>query len=106
MYIKPNLVEYKIAKLITNKIEGKKNKLINDEQIKEQQVIQEIIKNTPPEPFHIKIKIFLLDLLKKNYILIIIISLISILLYVRYIETRKRKEQMKYILEQINDSTD
>ena len=106
MYIKPKLIESKIAKLITNKIGEKKNKIIIDNQIKEQNIIQEIIDKTPPAPFYKKINTFLLDLLKKNYILIIIISLIGILLYVRYIETKKRKEQMKYILENINDTTD
>lgn len=105
-YIKPKLIESKIAKLITNKIEGKKNRIIIDNQIKEQEVIQEIINNTPPDPFYKKIIHFILDFLKKNYILIIIITLIIILLYVRYIETKKRKKQMKYILEKINNTTD
>ena len=105
-YIKPKLIESKIEKLITNKIEGKKNRIIIDNQIKEQQVIQEIINKTPPDSFYKKITNYILDFFKKNYILIIIICLISILLYVRYIETKKRKEQMKIILEKINDTTD
>ena len=102
-YIKPKLIESKIAKLITNKFEEKKNKLIIVNQIKEQEIIQNNIESIPIQK---KIINYILDFFKKNYILIIIFCLISILLYVRYIETRKRKEQMKEILEKINDPTD
>jgi hypothetical protein len=105
-YIKPKLIESKIAKLITNKIEEKKNKINIVNQIKEQEIIQEIINKTPSDPFHKKIINFILDFLKKNYILIIIFCLIGFLLHVRYIETKKRKEQIKHILEKINDTTD
>jgi predicted PurR-regulated permease PerM len=97
-YIKPKLIESKIQKLITNKIEKKKNKII----LKEQELIQNNI-IILPNPLHKKILNNLLEFLKKNYILIIIIILISILLYIRYLETKKRKEQMKHILEEIND---
>lgn len=94
-YIKPKLIEPKIAKLIAGKIEEKKNKYLFDNQIKEQEIIQN---NIISEPFYVKI----LNFFKKNYILFIILILIIILLYVRYIETKKRKEQMKELLEQIN----
>lgn len=97
-YIKPKLIEPKIQKLITNKIEERKNKII----LKEQELIQ--INNIEiPKPTHKKLLNIFLEFLKKNYILIIIIILISILLYVRYIETKKRKQQLKHILEQISD---
>lgn len=98
-YIKPKLIEPKIQKLITNKLEERKNKLI----LKEQELIQNNIIEIP-ESTHKKISIFFFDFIKKNYIVIIIIILISILLYVRYIETKKRKEQLKNILEQINEN--
>ena len=97
-YIKPKLIESKIQKLITNKLEEKKNKI---KYIKEQEIIQ--TNTIITEPKHKQILNNILKLLKKNYILLIIIILISILLYVRYIETKKRKEQLKHILEQIND---
>ena len=102
-YIKPKLIESKIAKLITNKFEEKKNKLIINNQIKEQEIIQNNVESIPIQK---KIINYILDFFKKNYILIIIFCLIGILLYVRYIETKKRKEQMKEILEKINDTTD
>ena len=99
-YIKPKLIEPKIAKLIADKIEGKKNKYMFENQIKEQEIIQNNIINVLPEPFYKKILKYLLNLLKKNYILIIILILIIVLLYVRYIETKKRKGQMKELLQQ------
>jgi len=107
-YIKPKLIEPKIAKLIADKIEGKKNKNIFDNQIKEQEIVQNNIINTPSESFHKKILNYLLKFFKKNYILLIILILIIILLNVRYIETKKRKDQMKEFLEQasINESID
>jgi len=105
-YIKPKLIEPKIAKLIAGKIEEKKNKYMFNNQIKEQEIIQNIIINIPPEPFHKKIFNYLLNFFKKNYILLIILILIIILLYVRYIETRKRKKQMKELLEQYDDLID
>ncbi len=96
-YIKPKLIEPKIQKLIINKLEERKNKFI----LKEQEIIQNNIIEIPVST-NKKILNFLLDFLKKNYILIIIIILTFILLYVRYIETKKRKEQLKHILDEIN----
>jgi len=99
-YIKPKLIESKIAKLINNKLEERKNKINIENQMKEIDIIQS---NIISEPFHKKILNYLLNFLKKNYILIIIIILIIILLHVRYIETKKRKEQMMQLLEQVNE---
>jgi hypothetical protein len=101
-YIKPNLTEYNITKLIADKLENKKNKIMIENQIKEQELIQI---NNIPDSFYKKIYIYVLDFLKDNIILIIIITLISILLYVRYIEIKKRKEQMKEIIEKINEES-
>lgn len=98
-YIKPKLIEPKITKLITNKIEQKKNKIMYKEEMKEQAKIMEELNNMPPIPFYKKISSYLLNLLKNNYILIIIITLVSILLYVRYIEINKRKQKIREILE-------
>ena len=102
-YIKPKLIEPKIYKLITNKLEKIKNKTIIENDIKEQYKIQEEIIIIPPIPFYIKIYNYLLGFFKNNYILIIIIILICILLYIRYIEINKRKQKFKEIIEQIND---
>ena len=93
-YIKPKLIEPKIAKLIINKLDKKKN-IIN-----EINIVQD---GGSKIPFHKQILNYLLLFLKNNYILIIIILLIIILLYVRYIETSKRKEQMMKIIEQNDD---
>jgi predicted PurR-regulated permease PerM len=96
-YIKPKLIEPKIQKLIINKLEERKNKFI----LKEQEINQNNIIEIPVST-NKKILNFLIDFLKKNYIFIIIIILTFILLYVRYIETKKRKEQLKHILDEIN----
>jgi hypothetical protein len=102
-YIKPKLIEPKIAKLITNKIEEKKNKINMQNQMKEIEIIQS---NTLPEPFHKKILNYFFNFLKNNYILIIIFLLIITLLSVRYIETKKRKAKMIKLLEQVNEDED
>ena len=99
-YIKPKLIEPKIAKLSTNKLEERKNKINIENQTKEIVIVQN---NIIPDPFYKKILNYLLDFLKKNYVLIIIILLIIILLHVRYIETKKRKAQMIKLLEQVDD---
>jgi hypothetical protein len=99
-YIKPKLIEPKIVKLITNKLEERKNKINIENQTKEIVIVQN---NIIPDPFYKKILNYLLDFLKKNYVLIIIIILIIILLHVRYIETQKRKAQMIKLLEQVDD---
>ena len=101
-YIKPELVEPNIKKLIINKLELKKNKVIIDNEVKEQIRIQNEILNIPPKPFYYKILYYFLDFLKNNYIIIIILTLLSILLYIRHIETLKRKKKIKEILEQTN----
>jgi uncharacterized membrane protein len=101
-YIKPKLIEPKIAKLIAGKIEEKKTKYMFNNQIKEQEIIQN---NIISEPFHKKILNYFLNFFKKNYVLLIILILIIILLFVRYIETKKRKEQLKELLEQVNNES-
>ena len=100
-YIKPELTEPYITKLINNKLEERKNKINLKSQMKEIEITQKIT----PDPFHKKILKYLLDLFKKNYILIIIILLVIILLHVRYIETKKRKEQIRKLLEQVNEES-
>ena len=99
-YIKPKLIEPKITKLINNKIEERKNKIIVENQMKEIEIVQS---NTLSEPFQKKILNYFLDFFKKNYVLIIIFLLIIILLSVRYIETKKRKSKMIKLLEQVDD---
>ena len=50
-YIKPELVEPNIKKLIINKLELKKNKVIIDNEVKEQIRIQNEILNIFPKTF-------------------------------------------------------
>ena len=101
-YIKPKLIESKIIKKITNKLEERKNKIILENKLKQEEIIQNEIINKPPEPFYQEILNYLLDFLKNNYMFIIIICLIIILLYVRHIETIKRKKKLKEILDDVN----
>ena len=101
-YIKPKLIEPKVTKKITNKLEERKNKIILENKLKEEEIIQNEIINKPPEPFYKEILNYLLDFFKNNYIFIIIITLIIILLYVRHIETIKRKKKLKKILDDVN----
>ena len=95
-YIKPKLTESKIINLITDKLERRKQKIIIENQNIEQEIIQTKIQN---EPMQKKIYNYILDFIKKNYMLFCIILLMLILLYLRYNQTRKRKEKLKELLE-------
>ena len=101
-YIKPKLIETKIIKKITNKLEEKKNKIILENNLKEQEILQNEIINKKPESFYKEMFNNLLEFIKNNYVIIIIISLIIILLYVRHLETIKRKKKLKEILNDID----
>ena len=95
-YIKPRLTETKITNLITDKLERRKQKIIIENQNIEQEIIQTKILN---ETIQKKIYNYILDFVKKNYMLFCIILLMLILLYLRYNQTKKKKEKLKEILE-------
>jgi len=95
-YIKPRLTETKITNLITDKLERRKKKIIIENQNIEKKIIQTKILN---ESIQKKIYNYILDFVKKNYMLFCIILLMLILLYLRYNQTKKKKEKLKEILE-------
>lgn len=101
-YKKPRLVEPKLSKYYIDKIKEKElnAKIVQDEMLK--QKIEFEILNQPPESFHIKIKNYLYNFISENYGFVIMISLLCILLYVRYIEVNKRKAQIKVVMDKIN----
>lgn len=101
-YKKPKLVEPKLSKYYIDKIKekGLKIKLAQDELIKQQIEIE--LTNQPIDPIHKKITNYMFNFIMENYGFVIIISLLAILLYVRYIEVNKRKAQMKKAIDQIN----
>lgn len=95
---RPKLVEPKLSKYYMDKIKEKeiKIKLANEELAKQKQELE--IKNQPGEPFYISIANTIRDFIIENYGFVLIILLIGILLFVRYIEVNKKKEKMKQIL--------
>ena len=98
---KPKLVEPKLYKYYNNKLRTKEIKA----KIKQ----DKIIKNNELSKIHViksdacykKILINIWNLIKANYGFFLIISLISILLYVRYIEVNSRKKKIKNIIDKI-----
>jgi hypothetical protein len=93
-YKKPNLVEPKLAKYFINKINEQQNKLA-----------QEAIKVEEENIF----KKYLMDIynfIYNNYGFVLIISLLVILLYVRYVEVSRRKSKMKKIIDKIEENSD
>ncbi len=102
-YRKPRLVEPKLSKYYIDKIKEKeiKAKLAQEEFTKQKMEIA--ILNQPAEPFHKQVTNYIYNFIIENYGFFIMISLLGILLYVRYIEVNKRKAQMKEVIEQINN---
>jgi len=99
---KPNLVEPKLYKYYNNKLRTKelKEKIKHDDIVKQQEVLNiPIIKS---DTWYNKIFTNIWEVIKMNYGFFLIISLISILLYVRYIEVNLRKEKMKNVMNNIN----
>jgi hypothetical protein len=99
---KPKLVENKLIKYYNDKKSQKelKIKLVEEELQKKNLVIE--ANNIPVEPIYKKLLNHVWEFIKENYGFFIIISLILILLYVRYIEVCKRKNKMKDIIDEIN----
>ena len=109
-YKKPKLVESKLAKYYIDKIiEKKNNKIIQDNlEINKDIVVLD-------EPLHNKIIDYLYNCITKmgvyiqgaiidNYGFILIVSLLIILLYVRYIEVNNRKIKMKKVIDKIKEN--
>ena len=86
---KPSLVEKKILKFVNFK---KQKKFLLEQQKIEQIKLEE--ENTT---FN-KCSTFCIDFMKENYGFILLVVLISILLFVRYIECNKKKEKIKDIV--------
>ncbi len=99
---KPKLVENKLIKYYNEKSRQKelKLKIAQEELLKKQ--LEEQANNIPPEPIYKKVLNPIWEFIKENYGFFIVITLISILLYVRYIEVSRRKERMKNVIDQIN----
>ncbi len=99
---KPKLVEPKIYKYYNEKLRTKelKNKMKQEEIIKQQEEAN--ISVIEPDPWYKKVGESIWEFIKENYGFFLIISLISILLYVRYIEVNSRKKKMKDAIDKIN----
>ena len=99
---KPKLVENKLIKYYNDKNRQKELKIkINQEEVQKKQIQQEA-NNIPVEPIYKKILNPVWEFIKENYGFFIVVTLISILLYVRYIEVCRRKNKMKIVIDQIN----
>ena len=99
---KPKLVEPKIYKYYNKKIKTKelKEKIKQDE--KNKQIELENIPVILPDPWYKTMFGSIWEFIKENYGFFLIITLISILLYVRFIEVNSRKKKMKDTIEKIN----
>jgi hypothetical protein len=99
---KPKLIEPKIYKYYNEKIKAKelKNKLEQEEIIKQQNIAN--IPVVEPDLWYKKIGKNMWEFIKENYGFFLIITLISLLLYVRYIEVNSRKNKMKEAIDKIN----
>lgn len=89
-YKKPKLVEKKFIKYYKN---------IMDKQIQEEEIIK--FEQSNIIPFHKKILNYIKDFIFDNYGFVILMTLITILLYVRYLEVNKRKQRIKELLNNI-----
>jgi hypothetical protein len=101
-YKKPRLVEPKLSKYYIDKNKEKElNIRIAQEEFEKQKNQMELL-NQPIEPLHKKITNYIYNFIIENYGFVLIVSLLIILLYVRYIEVNKRKKQLKEAIEKIN----
>jgi hypothetical protein len=99
---KPKLVENKLIKYYNDKKSQKELKIKLVEEELQKKKIEAELNNIPEEPTYKKILNPVWEFIKENYGFFIIITLILILLYVRYIEVCKRKDKMKDIIDEIN----
>lgn len=98
---KPRLIESKVVKYYNDKLRSKelKEKIKQEEIIKEQEAINNVVL---PDPWYKKVLASLWEFIKENYGFFLMVTLISILLYVRYLEVDARKKKMKEAIEKIN----
>jgi len=103
---KPKLVENKVIKYYNQKKNQKELKLkLAEEEIQKKNLEIEA-NNIPEEPAYKKLLNPVWEFVKENYGFFIIITLILILLYVRYIEVCKRKNKMKDVIKHINNQNE
>ena len=88
----PKLVEKKILKYINHK---NKQKYLAKEEIKQKEIAEIQIQS---ETWYKKLGDYTWEFIKENYGFILLISLICLLLLVRYIECNKRKERIKELV--------
>jgi len=87
---KPKLIEPKLLKYFNDKIKNKEK----------QQTLE--LQNNLTETWQKKLYKNICSFIKENYGFFIIVTLILLLLYVRYIEVNKRKNKVQNIINQIN----
>jgi hypothetical protein len=95
---KPKLVDLKLVKYYNEKLKMRdiQDKIKQDEIIKQQEIDE--LNNKPIETIMKRIGITILDFIKENYGFVILVFLLVILLYVRYIEVYKRKQKIKELI--------
>lgn len=99
---KPNLVEPKLINYYKDKIIQKnlkkKVELANNEKIQNEKNMQIILQS---ETWYTKLCNICLNFFKENYGFVILTFLITVLLWIRYIEVLRRKDKIKKLQEQI-----
>jgi hypothetical protein len=99
---KPKLIEPKILKYYNEKIRIKeiKDKIKQDNILKQQELANKPI--IEPDTWYKKMFDTIWEFIKENYGFFLIITLISTLLYVRYIEVTLKKKKIKETVDKIN----
>jgi hypothetical protein len=93
---KPKLVEKNILKYINNK---KKQKYLAKVEAEQKEIVQkEIELEVQSQTWYGTIGKQIWEFIKENYGFVLLISLISLLLFIRYIECNKKKEKIKDIV--------
>ena len=93
---KPKLVESKLVNFYNNKIKARTLAVQLEKEQLEKEQINNVNNNIISEiPLHKKIFNNIMEFIKANYGFVLLTSLIIILLYIRYIEVTRRKQQLK-----------